>query len=305
MNKTLSADNILNVKVPDALYERILTGIPWFDNILTHEGGMVPSLVYMLTGNPGAGKSTLCRQLGNGLTGNGCIVLYNSGEESKEQVAIAAQKMGIKHGFIYDSLTSHKALIARLDGLRKAHPGKRVILIQDSIQKLTGAGSPARAFDELKDWAKERFLPIIVIFQVTKAGKFKGDNSSLHDADVHLEMIVDKKRNRTLNVSKNRFGPVTDDGIAYTITENGLELRNDPDDVPSSETVELDDRDWLKVGQMVRCNKRSHHRNRGKVAKVTKVGRTRVTLRTLKGEELYLPKDHVDLDLPQELHVAV
>lgn len=288
-------DNILNVKIPPQLRQRILTTVDWFDKILTHEGGLVPSLVYMVTGQSGAGKSTLMRQTADGLTGNGHIVLVNSGEESAEQIAIGVERMELEHGFIYDNLTSHRKLLARLEALRINNPGKYIILIQDSVQKLTDDATEAKAFNDLKDWAKQHFMPMIIIFQVTKAGKFKGDNSSLHDADVQVELSINKKSgSRSLTVSKNRFGPVTDDPVAYTITKHGLELLHDVDELDEEEPN--DESDDLEVGQLVVCNKRAAEKNRGKVGKVKKVGRTRVTVWTLKGEELYLPKDHVSIE---------
>lgn len=305
----MNEDNILNVKVPAELRIRVCTGVTWFDNLLTHEGGMVPSLVYMLSGAPGAGKSTLTRQIADGLTGNDYIAVLNSGEESKEQIAISIERLNLKHGFIVKDFTSHLKLLAYLDELIVNNPGKRVILIQDSIQKLTAEANANAVFEALEKWAKKRMQPVVIIFQVTKQGKFKGDNSALHDSDVQIELTVDKKTgNRSMNISKNRFGPVTDGGIAYICTATGLELQSDPDaidDEKESDDVEAspesDDERGLRVGLMVRCNKRAHHKHRDKVGKVAKVGRTRVTVRTLKGEELYLPKEHVTVEQPKEL----
>lgn len=288
--------NILDVVIPEILFQRIPTGIQWLDSTLTQEGGLVPSLHYMLSGRPGAGKSTLVRQLADGITKNEGIVFYNSGEESKEQIAIAVQRMCLQNGFIVSNETCHVKLFESLKRLQVLYPDKKIVLIQDSLQKLTTSCSVVAAGRALKEWAKETNHTVISVCQVTKKGEFKGSNDILHDVDVHLEFLYDKKSgNRSFVVSKNRFGPVTDeDGIAYVITDKGLDLRYDAEDLDDEfedEDVE-EDKVTFTRRMMVFCNRNAAPKHRKKVGKIKKVGRTRLTVVTEKGEELYLPLEH-------------
>ena len=71
---------------------RIATGIGEFDRALG--GGLVAGGVVLIGGDPGIGKSTLLLQALS-LLSSGCKVLYVSGEESGEQVALRARRLGL------------------------------------------------------------------------------------------------------------------------------------------------------------------------------------------------------------------
>ena len=72
--------------------ERIPTGIAEFDRALG--GGLVPGGVVLIGGDPGIGKSTLLLQALS-LLSSSCRALYVSGEESGEQVALRARRLGL------------------------------------------------------------------------------------------------------------------------------------------------------------------------------------------------------------------
>ncbi|MBS1218000.1 MAG: sms, partial [Proteobacteria bacterium] len=67
---------------------RVSSGIPEFDRVLG--GGLVPGAVILIGGDPGIGKSTLLLQA-LGAIGAGHKVLYISGEESPQQIALRAK----------------------------------------------------------------------------------------------------------------------------------------------------------------------------------------------------------------------
>ena len=73
--------------------ERFLTGFPGFDRVLG--GGIVPGSVALLAGEPGIGKSTLLLQLAAHLSSAGLPCLFASGEESRDQVASRAARIGV------------------------------------------------------------------------------------------------------------------------------------------------------------------------------------------------------------------
>ena len=212
--------NILEIEVPKALRDRKKVGLAWFDDALGGEG-FVPSQVMMLTGTPGAGKTTLLLQLANAITGAGHVCLYNTGEESLYQVKMVAERLGLRSGFFVGQDTMVEDLLAHADKLRKAHPGKQVFVLQDSLQTLddgkyaggaTNSMSTVRATEMLTDWAKTHYGVVIFIGQVTKSGDFAGKQTILHAVDVRGHLYIDDEKKsetygeRIFEITKNRFG---------------------------------------------------------------------------------------------------
>src|SRR5688500_18223196 len=72
--------------------ERISTGVPEFDRVLG--GGLVPGGVVLIGGDPGIGKSTLLLQ-SLAEIGHNRKVIYVSGEESPQQIALRARRLGV------------------------------------------------------------------------------------------------------------------------------------------------------------------------------------------------------------------
>src|SRR5437762_13816148 len=72
--------------------QRTPTGIGEFDRVLG--GGLVAGGVILLGGDPGIGKSTLLLQAMASI-GATRRALYVSGEESAEQIALRAQRLGL------------------------------------------------------------------------------------------------------------------------------------------------------------------------------------------------------------------
>jgi DNA repair protein RadA/Sms len=81
-------------EVTDAeMGRRLSTGSQEFDRVLG--GGLVDGQVVLLSGEPGAGKSTLLLTSANAVAeSTGRPVLYVSGEESVQQIAIRARRVG-------------------------------------------------------------------------------------------------------------------------------------------------------------------------------------------------------------------
>src|SRR5258706_13463970 len=71
---------------------RFATGVEEFDRVLG--GGLVPGGVILLGGDPGIGKSTLLLQAMAAI-GAAKKALYVTGEESAEQIALRAERLGL------------------------------------------------------------------------------------------------------------------------------------------------------------------------------------------------------------------
>ena len=211
--------SINDLEVPKQLRDRKKVNITWFDDALGGEG-FVPSSVMMLTGTPGAGKTTMLLQLANSITKAGHVCLYNTGEESLYQVKMVVERLGLKEGFYVGQDTMITDLLAHADSLRKANPGKQVFILQDSLQTLddgkwkdgTNSMTALRCAEMLTDWAKSTYGVVIFIGQVNKDGEFQGKNGIKHAIDIHGHMYIDKQKKsetygeRIFEVSKNRFG---------------------------------------------------------------------------------------------------
>ena len=213
--------NINDIVVPAVLRERKRTGVAWFDEAIGGEG-FVPSSVMMLTGTPGAGKTTMLLQLANAITKAGHVCLYNTGEESLYQVKMVVERLGLKDGFVVGQDVSVDDLIAHADTLRKANPGKQVFILQDSLQTLeddvsqqrggSNSMTPVRCTERLTDWAKANHGVVLFIGQVTKDGDFAGKNTILHAVDLRGHIYIDTNKKsetfgeRIFEVTKNRFG---------------------------------------------------------------------------------------------------
>jgi len=226
--------NIAEISVPEALRSRKKTGLSWFDDAIGGEG-FVPSSVMMLTGTPGAGKTTMLLQTADAITKSGHICLYNTGEESLYQVKMVAERLGLRNGFVVgqDSLVGD--LLDHADELRAANPGKQIFILQDSLQTLddgkwkdgTNSMSTVRATEMLTDWAKSNYGVVIFIGQVTKSGDFAGKQTILHAVDVRGRIFIDEEKKsetygeRIFEITKNRFGC---SGKSYIlgINRNGL-----------------------------------------------------------------------------------
>jgi DNA repair protein RadA/Sms len=210
--------NILELQVPDALRKRVKSGIDFVDAALGGEG-FTPSQALLFTGTPGAGKTTLMLKLADSLTRQGAVVVFNTAEESLYQVKLVVERLKLKSGFAVGQETHVPTLLQKCEALRAQHPGKPFFLIVDSLQTLddgkyagaTNSKTPERALSMVTDWCKEHYTNAVVIGQVTKGGKFAGNNALKHLVDGMLEMSIEEKDEdlagcRVLRASKNRFG---------------------------------------------------------------------------------------------------
>ena len=105
---------------------RFTTGVSEFDRVLG--GGLVPGSAILIGGNPGAGKSTLLLQTMCYLAGQK-EALYVTGEESLQQVAMRAQRLGLPSDKLRMMAETNITDICR--SVEKYQPK---VLVVDSIQ---------------------------------------------------------------------------------------------------------------------------------------------------------------------------
>jgi DNA repair protein RadA/Sms len=194
---------------PSSPDPRVRTGVEGVDRVLG--GGVVPGSVILLAGEPGIGKSTLLLQLVGRLAEAGQPCLLVSGEESRDQVAGRARRIGVAGQAV--SFASGRDLTEVIETARAAAP---FLLAVDSIQTLRDAGglqmpggvSQVRlCTDALVGLAKSEGIAVLLTGHVTKDGDLAGPRALEHAVDVVLTFDGDARSGlRVLAGGKNRFG---------------------------------------------------------------------------------------------------
>ncbi len=207
---------------------RFSSGFNELDRVLG--GGVVPGSAILIGGHPGAGKSTLLLQVMCGLSKD-IPTLYVTGEESLQQVAMRANRLGLP--------TEHLKMLSETSVehiCNIADQEKPQIMVIDSIQvmHLSDIQSSPGSVSQVREcasfltrYAKTRQVAIIMVGHVTKDGTLAGPKVLEHaiDASLLLEGESDS-RYRTLRSQKNRFGAVNELGV-FAMTEQGLrEVKN-------------------------------------------------------------------------------
>lgn len=249
--------------------DRVTSGFVEMDNVLG--GGIVAGSAVLVAGDPGIGKSTLLLQLCLNLAMGNVIlegenrpigsslkdsiassdnnqsslqnddkktVLYVSGEESKDQVAMRAMRLldngnqstDIPENLLLLSLTDVDQIVQIIDET------KPDFVVIDSVQTvesenaggLSGSVSQIRyATSSFIRVAKTLNIPIVLVGHVTKEGMVAGPMMLSHMVDVVLFLEGEKlTKTRILRSLKNRFGPVDEVGIFLMEGEGMVEVKN-------------------------------------------------------------------------------
>jgi len=210
------------------------TGISEFDRVLG--GGLVEGGVILIGGDPGIGKSTLLLQtlchLGRPLKGKGSSALYVSGEESPQQIAMRAKRLGLDASEvdllaeinlekILATLQAHQPDIAVIDSIQTVY--------SEALQSAPGSVAQVRECSaQLTRIAKQLGITVILVGHVTKEGSLAGPRVLEHIVDTVLYFEGDQNASfRLIRAFKNRFGAVNELGV-FAMTEKGLREVSNP-----------------------------------------------------------------------------
>ncbi|HSG75989.1 MAG TPA: DNA repair protein RadA [Burkholderiales bacterium] len=209
--------------------ERVGTGLPELDRVLG--GGLVAGQVTLIGGDPGIGKSTLLLQALAAL-GAKRKVLYVSGEESAEQVALRARRLGV--GAAGVGLLAEIQLERVLGALQAARPEVAVVdsiqtLWSDTLQSAPGSVAQVReCAAQLTRHAKKAGAALFIVGHVTKEGAIAGPRVLEHIVDTVLYFEGDPHSAfRLVRAVKNRFGAVNELGV-FAMTDSGLRAVANP-----------------------------------------------------------------------------
>ncbi len=180
-------------------------------------GGLVDGSVVLIGGDPGIGKSTVLLQTLANLSLLG-KVLYVTGEESLQQIAMRAQRLQLPVDNL--RLLAETQVETILQHAKQEQPRVMVIdsiqtLFTETISSAPGGVSQVReAAALLVRYAKMTQTAIFLVGHVTKEGALAGPRVLEHIVDcvLYFEGQADS-RFRMIRAVKNRFGAVNELGI--------------------------------------------------------------------------------------------
>ena len=224
---------------------RLSTEIEELDRVLG--GGLVVGSSVLVGGDPGIGKSTLLLQALCNL-GRNNKVLYITGEESLQQIAMRASRLGSgldngqprkKNGVVHcrdlTPLVLAETQIEKI--INAANQEQPEIIAIDSIQTMYtedipaapgGVGQIRECTTRLLRYAKQAKIALFIVGHVTKEGTIAGPKILEHMVDCVLYFEGDNdSRFRVIRANKNRFGAVNELGI-FAMTDRGLKDVTNP-----------------------------------------------------------------------------
>lgn len=200
------------------------TGIAELDRVLG--GGLVMGSVTLIGGEPGAGKSTLLQMASARLAHQGLKVLYISGEESKEQIRLSAERL--------NALSPNLWLLTETDlehALSQALETRPDFMVMDSVQTISSSSleSAAGSVAQIREvtalvvhYAKTHNVPTFLVGHVTKDGAIAGPRLLEHMVDTVLYFEQGSgDQYRLLRAHKNRFGSTNEIGL-FEMGHEGL-----------------------------------------------------------------------------------
>jgi len=222
---------------PEEGAERVPTGFEVVDRVLG--GGLVPGSLLLLGGEPGIGKSTLLLQIAARVHATAGRVLYVSGEESRDQVRLRAERIGQRAVELPFLATADLDQVFGAAEAGADASGAPALLCIDSIQTVsTDEGGAPGGVNQVRacaaraqEFAKRTGTAIVLVGHVTKGGGLAGPRTLEHLVDVVLHF--DGRRSaefRLLRSTKNRFGSA-EEVAAFRMTAVGLDPVLDPSGV--------------------------------------------------------------------------
>ena len=220
----------LNEIISEKKQERISSGIKDLDTVLG--GGILPAGVLLIAGQPGIGKSTLLMQISSFIASSR-PVLYVSGEESAEQVALRAQRLGASgsNKLKFASSTSANDISATI------REGNFDLVIIDSIQTLameeisSAPGTVSQITNSsnlIIRAAKKSGTAVVLVGHITKEGSIAGPKTLEHLVDVVLNFEGDRYGGfKVVRAVKNRYGSTSEAAI-FEMIDNGLKIVENP-----------------------------------------------------------------------------
>lgn len=206
----------------------IKTGNRLFDEWFSRDGGIVPGTKIFVTGNSGAGKTTLMVNLMNWLKNTKSSFYSREMNVSAIKHQISGLEFDNEKAFFADELQCPHLN----DYLKELDELKPQLVIVDSLQAIAQQDYPEIGEEKasvmvrlkIEKWCKENDATLFLIGHNTKENEFAGKNTNMQMVDAHMVLEYDKKTNiRTIYWGKkNRKGPLG--SLNYRIVDGSVEF---------------------------------------------------------------------------------
>ncbi len=208
--------------------ERFDSGFRELNRVLG--GGIVKGSLVLLGGDPGIGKSTILMQICKNLSS--LNILYVSGEESKRQLKLRADRLGVTDSnlmimtetdveIIVEEIKSQKPDLVMIDSIQ-------TMMIRDLSSSAGSITQVRESTNLIMHTAKDYDIPVMVVGHVNKEGSIAGPKVLEHIVDTVLYFEGDKQMScRILRAVKNRFGSTNEIGV-FEMTDKGLQEVENP-----------------------------------------------------------------------------
>src|SRR5437867_1053676 len=216
-----------------------IPSLPWLNRAL--HGGFVRGAVYLLTGGPGLGKTTLVNQALGEIASRGRKVLYVTTEQSLGEFKTALERVHTKGGVLPNAIVQNFYVDDTVDDvdslpnfltrkvLTTGEEYQRVEVIAiDSVQGRGVSPNATRKYGALYqflDLTRAQGLVSILVGHVTKTGEIAGPRTLAHNVDCIL-YLRRAFRLRPFFVPKNRFGPAVIDPVVLIMDERGRLIKS-------------------------------------------------------------------------------
>lgn len=220
-------DSITEISTDDE--HRYDTGCKELNRVLG--GGIVKGSLILLGGDPGIGKSTVLMQICQYMGGT-LKILYVSGEESKRQLKLRANRLDVDSPNLFVMTETDVEVVC--EQIKSIKPD---LVMIDSIQtmNLTELSSSPGSVTQVRECtnmlmrtAKGLDIPMFVVGHVNKEGSIAGPKVLEHIVDTVLHFEGDKQMScRILRAVKNRYGSTNEIGV-FEMTDKGLQEVENP-----------------------------------------------------------------------------
>jgi DNA repair protein RadA/Sms len=223
-----------DVKFDPSIFIMMQTG-SHVDAFFTVEGGVPKATNYMVIGDPGVGKSTVCLDIISDLNKKGHRCLFVSAEMNRVEFYHYARrypKFAEIQTLFLGEYADHDPRAVLLQAFSL---GYDVVLldsfveVQGTIQEFSKCSSTAAKkwlVDTMTSYNLSNYTSFLIIQQVTKEGVFVGSNSLKHITTGMLELRYtnpkDHSSPRYMTFTKNRRG-VIGERLPFSLTSQSVQ----------------------------------------------------------------------------------
>lgn len=193
INDLVIPDHIRNrCKIPDS---------PWNE---LFNNGVPRSCSFMLTAEPGAGKTTLMLGFAQTLANMNKRALFITTEQSVYDVKLTCERIGVNNIDLMET--------SNLQDVIKCIPKYNAVILdsfaclQYNDPKVEAKGRDLEKLRKILNTVHNNECIFAMIQHITKNGTYKGSTYLAHMVDVVMHIEVVDSTSRMFNVSKNRYG---------------------------------------------------------------------------------------------------